>query len=416
MPHPYPPLLRLLPAALMLLGSPILAAPVTPERVAALPANEQGAWNEYLARSVALAAKDAAALAAELSAQKLTTALPAPVGGDFKQPEKPDPAIYAGEENGRLADVILSYQTASGGWSKHTDYAQGPRRPGMLWSSQYKPGREPHYLATFDNRSTTEQIAFLARVALATGRKDCAEAVRRGVDFVLAAQFPSGGWPQVYPLEGGYHDDITFNDNANTRVLELLKSIADGDPAYAMIEPEQRARVVAALDNGVRCLLATQIVVNGAKTVWCAQHDAITLQAENARKMEPASLSGLESANILEFLMSFERPSAEIVAAIEAGLSWLDAAKVTNVVKRKVNGKTVYQVDPASTEIYWARFYSVETGRPIFPGRDGIVYDSYEAMVAKNTAGYDYFSTQPGSLLKNGQKKWRKLLAKAATT
>ncbi|NDC74046.1 pectate lyase [bacterium] len=411
MPHPTTPLLRLLPAFLLLLASRAPAEPVTAERVATLPAAAQKAWNEYLARSTTLAAKNATALAAELSSQKLSSPLPAPDGGDFKQPGKPDPAFYASEDSGRLADVIISYQTPSGGWSKHTGYAKGPRLPGMLWSSQYAPGAKPHYLATFDNRSTTEQIDFLARVALATGRKDCAEAVRRGVDFVLAAQFPSGGWPQVYPLEGGYHDNITFNDDATTRVLALLKSIADGDPAYAMIEPDQRARVVAALDNGVRCLLATQIVVNGAKTVWCAQHDAITLQAEAARKMEPASLSGLESAHILEFLMTFERPSAEIVAAIEAGLSWLDAAKVTNVAKRKVNGKTVYQIDPASTEIYWARFYSMETGRPIFPGRDHIVYDSYEAMIAKNTAGYDYFSTQPGSLLKNGQKKWRKLLA-----
>jgi hypothetical protein len=34
-------------------------------------------------------------------------------------------------------------------------------------------------------------------------------------------------------------------------------------------------------------------------------------------------------------------------------------------------------------------------------------------MVAKNAAGYDYYTTQPGSLVNNGQKKWRKSLAKA---
>lgn len=413
MPHPAPPLLRLLPAILMLLASRALAAPVTAERVATLPATEQSAWNEYLARSAALAGKNAAALAAELSSQKLSLPLPAPDGGDFKQPGKPDPAFYASEDSGRLADVIISYQTPSGGWSKHTGYSKGPRRPGMLWSSQYPPGEKPHYLATFDNRSTTEQIDFLARVALATGRQDCAEAVRRGIDFVLAAQFPTGGWPQVYPLEGGYHDNITFNDDATTRVLELLKAIAEKDPAYGLIEPPQRTRAAAALENGLRCLLATQISVNGAKTVWCAQHDAITLQAEAARKMEPASLSGLESAHILEFLMSIKRPSPEVIAAIEAGLQWMEAVKVTNVARHKVGGKTIYQIDPATTEVYWARFYSLKTGQPIFPGRDGLIYDSYEAMVAKNAAGYDYYTTQPGSLVNNGQKKWRKSLAKA---
>jgi PelA/Pel-15E family pectate lyase len=34
------------------------------------------------------------------------------------------------------------------------------------------------------------------------------------VRYLLAAQFPNGGWPQVWPLEGGYHDAVTFNDNA----------------------------------------------------------------------------------------------------------------------------------------------------------------------------------------------------------
>jgi PelA/Pel-15E family pectate lyase len=384
---------------------------VTAERVATLPAAAQKAWNEYLARSTTLAAKNATALAAELSSQKLSSPLPAPDGGDFKQPGKPDPAFYASEDSGRLADVLISYQTPSGGWSKHTGYAKGPRRPGMLWSSQYAPGAKPHYLATFDNRSTTEQIDFLARVALATGRKDCAEAVRRGIDFILAAQFPTGGWPQVYPLEGGYHDNITFNDDATTRVLELLKAIVEEDADYGVIEPEQRTRAAAALENGLRCLLATQIRVNGNKTVWCAQHDAITLQAEAARKMEPASLSGLESAHIIAFLMTIKRPSPEVVAAIEASLQWMEAAKITNLARRKVEGKTVYQIDANTTEVYWARFYSLETGQLIFPGRDGNIYDSYEAMIARNAGGYDYFSTQPGSVVKTSQKKWRKALA-----
>lgn len=179
----------------------------------------------------------------------------------------------------------------------------------------------------------------MARVALATNRKDCAAAVRRGVDFILAAQFPSGGWPQVFPLEGDYHDNITFNDNATTQVLELLKNISDGDPAYGLIEPEQRAHVANALAKGLRCLVDAQITVNGTKTVWCAQHDPISLQAESARKMEPASLSGVESARIIAFLMTIKRPSDELVTAIEAGLQWLEAAKITNVSKNKTAGE-----------------------------------------------------------------------------
>jgi hypothetical protein len=31
-------------------------------------------------------------------------------------------------------------------------------------------------------------------------------------------------------------------------------------------------------------------------------------------------------------------------------------------------------------------------------------------MAANNRVGYDYYSTQPGSLLNSQQKKWRKML------
>jgi hypothetical protein len=32
-------------------------------------------------------------------------------------------------------------------------------------------------------------------------------------------------------------------------------------------------------------------------------------------------------------------------------------------------------------------------------------------MAARNQMGYDYMTTLPGSILNNGQKKWRKMLA-----
>jgi hypothetical protein len=48
----------------------------------------------------------------------------------------------------------------------------------------------------------------------------------RGVRYLLAAQFPNGGWPQVWPLEGGYHDAITYNDNAVTEAADLLTDVS----------------------------------------------------------------------------------------------------------------------------------------------------------------------------------------------
>ena len=390
---------------------PVLAEPITSNRVSALPAGQQSAWGAYLERSGVSALADQAAVQAEVAALKLTNALKAPSGGDFKLNHPAGDAWYAGEEAGQLADAILSYQTLSGGWSKHLGFSRGPRQPGMQWTAQNEPGQPAHYVATFDNGSTTSEMDFLARVWQSTHREDCRAGFLKGLDFILAAQFPSGGWPQVYPLEGGYHDDITFNDDAMTHVLEVLSAIVRRAPAYAFVEEPRRRQAAEALANGVHCILETQVVQHGRKTAWCAQHDPLTLQPAPARKMEPATLSGLESAHILEFLMTLTHPTPELVAGIESGLKWLEEVQITQVGTTHLNGKTIYVSDPASDRIRWARFYDLTNSRPVFPGRDGVLYESFAAMAEKNKLGYDFYTTQPGSILKNGQKKWRKMRA-----
>ena len=390
---------------------PLRAEPVTLARVESLPDTERAAWQSYLARSEALARADAEALRAEVEAAGASQAVRAPNGGNFKLPSAADDVWYGGAEAAALVETILSYQTPSGGWSKHTGYSQGPRRPGMQWTSQNEPGKSPHYLATFDNRATTEELNFLADVARVTQREDCRAAVLRGLDFIFAAQYPNGGWPQVYPLEGDYHDDITFNDDAMTHVVDLLQAVATGEERFAFVDSVRKEKAAAALAAGIRCILDIQVVISGQKTVWCAQYDALTREVSSARKMEPATLSGLESARILAFLMSVRQPSPELVAAIESGLQWMEAAKITGLTKGKRDGVTVYDEDPASTQVYWARFYDLATGKPVFPGRDGVLYATFAEMAAKNKLGYDFYSSLPGSIITNGQKKWRKMLA-----
>lgn len=391
-----------------------LAAPLTLSRIDKLPPATAPVWRTYWERSQAGARADQAVLQAELAANNLTNAVRAPSGGDFRLPVQPGDAWFAGDEAKQLADVVLSYQTPTGGWSKHNGYAKGPRRPGMQWTSQNEPGQPAHYVATFDNRATTEEMYFLANVWLATKRDDCKAGFIKGLNFILEAQYPNGGWPQVYPLEGDYHDDITFNDDAMTRILELLHAITRQEPAYAFLENSLRQQAAAALAAGIHCVLETQVVQGGTKTVWCAQYDALTLAPASARKMEPATLSGLESAHLVEFLMTITNPAPEIVARIESALAWLERAQITGLTKTKRDGKTVYEPDPDSTKIYWARFYDLKNSKPVFPGRDGVVYDTFDAMAENNRLGYDFYTTLPGSIVKNGQKKWRKLLANEA--
>jgi len=63
-----------------------------------------------------------------------------------------------------------------------------------------------------------------------------------------------------------------------THVLEVLQAVAAQDPRFASVGPERRGQVAAAVARGIRCILAAQFVQQGNKAMWCAQHDALTLQ------------------------------------------------------------------------------------------------------------------------------------------
>lgn len=371
-------------------------------RVEALPDAVRAPWLGYLERSRRAAMRERQILAAECRQLGRRASQPAPEGkGEFEFDDKKTALSWYGtEEASRLADVVLSYQTPSGGWSKAVDYAKGPRPPGTHWTSQSEKGW--HYCGTLDNRATTEQVRFLARVAQARGREDCREGALRGIEWLLAAQFPNGGWPQVYPLEAGYHEAITYNDGAVSHALEVLHDVSRGAEPYQFADEALRQRAGAAFDRGLQCILKTQVRQGGRRTVWCAQHDPLTLEPVAARLKEPPSLSGGESADLLKFLLKRARGTGEVDAAVRDALEWLAAKQLTGLRKIKdENGRTDYVEDATCKDVLWARFYSLETGLPVFPGADdGVIYPTYHEMSRNNRVAYDYFTTKPAPLLR----------------
>ena len=368
------------------------------DRVAALRESEREAWEDYFKRSKERLRADQGALAAETKAAGLERPLPPPSNGDFKLPSRPTRAWFASDEAKALAAAAVSFQTPSGGWSKHVALTKGARQPGMHWSGQSDEGDSWHYVGTFDNRSTTEQLRLLGGVASATGRADLRQAFNKGLDYIFDAQFPNGGWPQVYPLEGGYHDNVTFNDDAMVHILELLRDVVSGGADFGFVDAERRAKAGQAFDRGIRCILAAQIVQEGRPTVWCAQHDPLTLEPVPARRQEPASLSGGESASILRLLMEVPNPPPPVVDAILAALAWFEKYQIVD------------SQDAGSKDgPVWARFYDLSSHRPIFSGpKDGIIYDSLSEMTGGKGAGYDFYTQRPRDVITKRREEWRK--------
>lgn len=288
---------------------------------------------------------------------------------------------FRGDEGGLVVSNVLSHQSAHGSWPKNTDTAAKPSKSA------------PEKIAgTFDNGATTGEIRFLADAFAATGDGRCRDAALRGIDAILKAQYPNGGWPQYFPPpEKKYNRHITFNDDSMTRLLELLREVTKAD-RFKFAGDERRTAAKAAFDRGIACILKCQVIQNGVPTVWCAQHDEVTLAPAPARAYELASLSGSESAGLLMLLMSLEDPSPEVKRAVEAGVKWFESAKIAGIRVEKVDGDRKVLPDPAAPPL-WARFYELETGRPFFCDRDGIKKYSLAEIGHERRNGYAWYGT-----------------------
>jgi PelA/Pel-15E family pectate lyase len=317
-------------------------------------------------------------------------------GAALRQPA----AWYSSEEARAIADSVLLYQTPSGGWPKNIDMA---KRPAL--------GASISTAATIDNGATHTQIRFLARVQSVQPDDRYLAAVERGVDYLLAAQYPNGGYPQYFPLRRGYYTQITFNDGAMTGALMALREIAAGQEPFAWLDEARRQRAAEAVERGIDCILKTQVVVKGRPTVWCAQHDEKTLQPAAARAFEPASLASAESAGVVHFLMSLDAPSPEVVAAVKAAVAWFEATKIMGLRWQTIDAPNqpggrdrVAQKDPAAGPV-WSRFYEIGTNRPIFVGRDGVVCYDVSEIEHERRMGYGWYGSAPNNALK-AYPKW----------
>jgi PelA/Pel-15E family pectate lyase len=301
-----------------------------------------------------------------------------------------------------VADQVLLYQRRTGGWSKNIDMARALTEDERLALDQTKAETD----STIDNGATTTQLRFLALVYSVTRTGRFRTAFEAGFDFLLAAQYPNGGWPQFFPLRDDYSRHITFNDDAMVRVMEMLRDAAGGKAPFTFVDAPRRARASKAVERGIALVLKAQVRVKGRLTAWCAQHDEVTLAPAKARTYEHPSLSGSESVGILRFLMSISNPSAEVVAAVEAGVAWLRDVPLTGLrVDTRPDASLpggfdrVVVKDPAAPPI-WARFYEIGTNRPIFSGRDSIVRNDMAAIEHERRVNYAWYGYWPETVLK----------------
>jgi pectinesterase len=320
-----------------------------------------------------------------------------------------------------VADNMLVYQRSVGGWPKHIgeekiDYTKKlspAEKAGILDDA----GRND---ATIDNNATTKEIRYLIAAYKKSNNKAYLNAAEKGIRYLLRMQHASGGFPQFYPDSSLYRSQVTFNDNAMINALNILWDVIYRTNDFDVVDKSLIEPSKTAVAKGIDCILKTQIVVNGKLTAWCTQYDKNTLQPAKARSFELPSIASEESVGVVEFLMKIDKPGTQIQNAINAAVQWLQAVKIEGYnyidIKDSIqpNGRDRVVV-PDKNSVIWARFYDIETNKPMFAGRNGIKKWSVTEIENERRTGYAWYGTWPKKLLEKEYPQWLKKNSEKST-
>jgi hypothetical protein len=160
-------------ASAAIIGTNPPALPLTLERIANVPADKQPGWKAYLKNSDRQLRTDQEFFQKELRQNHIAPSTTPPEAHGVRGIGLEKPADwYAQTEALRIADILVSFQTPAGGWSKNIDMTRHRRAPGERFSAD-NTSRFPmpadndaprdrgwNYVGTFDNDATITQLRF----------------------------------------------------------------------------------------------------------------------------------------------------------------------------------------------------------------------------------------------------------------
>ena len=321
---------------------------------------------------------------------------------------------YALHQIRLIADNIVRYQRANGGWPENIN-------PLRILSEQEIARQAALYSATdtsFDNRNVYPQIRYLAEAYQQTHDENYQQAVIRGLRFILSAQLANGGFTHSPPSTERYYGHITIMDDVMAGVLGLLQEIKLGSQRFDFLPADLVHQLSEAHSRGEALLLDLQVKTDGKLTIWAGQYDANSLLPAQGRAFELASLVSRESVDVVRYLMSDPTPSARKRQAIHSAMAWFKNNALTGINMVQVEAEPVrYKyhtstwdrviVTTADSPPIWARFYDLATQQPLLANRQGQRVDSLVQISRERRTGYDWYGRWPAPLLADEYKAWQ---------
>jgi PelA/Pel-15E family pectate lyase len=231
----------------------------------------------------------------------------------------------------KTADALIRVQHPSGGWNYVADFA-GEESLQQWYATVGHNGWRleefQHYYgnATFDDRTTIAAADFLLQFYAQKRDEKYRPALDRAIRFVLDSQYPSGGWPQRFPLMAGFakqgHPDytgfITFNDDVVAENIDFLIA------CYRQLEDP---RLLEPIRRGMDVTLAT--LQPSPQAGWAMQYTT-DLQPAGARTYEPKALTTHTTARNIDQLIRFYYLTGDrkFLTRIPDALAWLDSVQL----------------------------------------------------------------------------------------
>jgi len=297
------------------------------------------------------------------------------------------------------AEALVYGQLRSGGWTNAIDFDPHGARVALY---RHGKGRGKNN-STLDDGITQSAIRLLARADQAHAFKHAAihTVATTALDALLAAQFPNGGFPQVwtgpvaarpvlkasYPsydwrTEGrvrNYWDMYTLNDGLAGQMTDTLLE------AFAIYKDDRYRKALARLGD---FLLLAQLP--DPQPAWAQQYGE-TMHPIWARKFEPAAVTGSESQDVIAALMKIHRATgdAKYLEPIPRALAYLKASRLPD-------GRL-------------ARFYELKSNKPLYMTRKGEEY----SLTYEDTDLPSHYSWKAASRLDALEKQYTELKAGA---
>ncbi|MBQ2914392.1 MAG: pectate lyase [Clostridia bacterium] len=304
----------------------------------------------------------------------------------------------------KQATYAVSWQLDNGGWDK--DYSLHISRAWNGTESKKTEGWDVNgtILGTIDNNGTYSEMRLIAEAYRLstdeTQKKLFLDSFNKAFAFLQDLQYPTGGFAQVYPRRDNYSDNVTFNDDAMVNVLRLLQDISKQKYPFdqgGIADSATQQLSATMMQKGVQYILDSQIVVNGTKTAWCAQHHPQTYAPVKARAYEHPSISGSESVGIIKFLLTLV-DNAKAQSAAKAAIAYLDSVKLSNTAYDDEVAPYLIEEQGAAT---WYRFYEIGTNKGIFSNKStGAIYYDITKLTDSDRTSYSWCVDTPKKLIK----------------